>query len=116
VTESSGAPPTAASRVRRSAPVPDRGAPLYTVSQAAEMLGVQPAFLRRLDSEGVVTPARSAGGQRRYSRSDLDHVVAIVELMESGVTLSGAQRIIDLENEVADLRERLDDRRSAPSS
>lgn len=100
--------------MRRSAPVPADGAPLYTVSQAAEVLGVQPAFLRRLDSEGVVSPARSDGGQRRYSRADLDHVVAIVELMGDGVTLLGAQRIIDLENEVADLRERLDARGPDP--
>jgi MerR family transcriptional regulator/heat shock protein HspR len=114
VTESSGAPPTSGSRVHRSAPVPEDGAPLFTVSQAADMLGVQPAFLRRLDSEGVVSPARSDGGQRRYSRSDLDHIAAIVELMGSGVTLVGAQRIIDLENEVADLRERLHGRPPEP--
>jgi MerR family transcriptional regulator/heat shock protein HspR len=113
VSGSSGAPPTSGSRVRRSAPVPDDGAPLFTVSQAAAILGVQQAFLRRLDSERVVTPARSTGGQRRYSRTDLDHVAAIVELMDTGVTLAGAQRIIDLENEVAHLRERLDDRRAA---
>ncbi len=114
MSESSGAPPTSGSRVRRSAPVPDDGAPLFTVSQAAEMLGVQQAFLRRLDTEDVVKPARSSGGQRRYSRSDLDHVAAVIELMETGVTLAGAQRIIDLENEVADLRERLHDGHAAP--
>lgn len=73
------------------------------------MLGVQPAFLRRLHTEGVVSPARSAGGQRRYSRRDLDHITAVVELLGDGVTLAGAQRIIDLENEVADLRQWLDD-------
>jgi len=114
VSDPSGAPPTSGSRVRRSAPVPDDGAPLFTVSQAAAMLGVQQAFLRRLDSEQVVRPARSTGGQRRYSRHDLDHVAAILELLETGVTLAGAQRIIDLENEVADLRERLDDGHAAP--
>lgn len=86
--------------------MPDNAAPLFTVSQAAVLVGVQAAFLRRLDSEGVVTPARTAGGQRRYSRSEIDHVAAVVALMEDGMTLAGAQRIIDLENEVARLRRR----------
>jgi MerR family transcriptional regulator/heat shock protein HspR len=88
-------------------PVPDDAAPLYTVGQAAELLGVRPAFLRRLDAEGVVTPARSDGGQRRYSRAEIDHVAAVVGLMEEGMTLAGAQRIIELENEVAVLRRQL---------
>jgi hypothetical protein len=62
VTDRSGAAPSSASRVHRGATVPDDDAPLYTVSQAAQLLEVQPAFVRRLDTEGVVCPARSAGG------------------------------------------------------
>ena len=49
----------------------DDHAALYTVGQVAGMLDVQPAFLRRLDIEEVVQPARSDGGQRRYSRHEI---------------------------------------------
>ena len=111
MTVGSGVPPDDDSRVRRPATFPDDGAPLFTVSQAALMLGVQPAFLRRLDSEGVVSPARSPGGQRRYSRSEIDHIAAVVGLMGEGMTLAGAQRIIELENEIAALRRELAERR-----
>ena len=71
------------------------------------MLDMQPAFIRRLDTEGVVIPARSAGGQRRYSRAEIDHIAALAGLMSEGMTLAGAQRIIELENEIADLRRQL---------
>lgn len=52
-------------------PTDDADAALYTVGQVAMMLHVQVAFLRRLDARGVVVPARSAGGQRRYSRREI---------------------------------------------
>jgi DNA-binding transcriptional MerR regulator len=55
----------------------------------------------------VVSPVRSAGGQRRYSRVEMNHVAAVVGLMGEGMTLAGAQRIIELENEVASLRREL---------
>jgi DNA-binding transcriptional MerR regulator len=71
------------------------------------MLDMQPAFIRRLDTEGVVCPARSVGGQRRYSRLELGHIAALAALMSEGMTLVGAQRIIELENEVAELRRQL---------
>jgi DNA-binding transcriptional MerR regulator len=70
---------------------------------------MQPAFIRRLDTQGVVIPARSAGGQRRYSRIEIDHIAALAGLMSEGMTLAGAQRIIELENEIADLRRQLAD-------
>ena len=103
----SGAAPSSTSRVHRSVAVPDEVAPLFTVSQAAAMLDMQPAFVRRLDNEGVVCPARSVGGQRRYSRVELGHIAALAALMSEGMTLVGAQRIIELENEVAELRRQL---------
>jgi DNA-binding transcriptional MerR regulator len=96
-------------------PFPDAAAPLYTVGQVAEMLGVQPAFLRRLDSEHVVTPSRSAGGQRRYSRTDIDRVHAVTGLLAEGMTLAGALRIIELQAEITELRRQLASRRRPPS-
>jgi len=95
------------SRVHRPVDLPDVAIPLFTVSQAAAMLDMQPAFIRRLDNEGVVCPARSVGGQRRYSRVELGHIAALAALMNEGLTLTGAQRIIELENEIAELRRQL---------
>jgi MerR family transcriptional regulator/heat shock protein HspR len=103
----SGAAPSSTSRVHRPVTVPGDAAPLFTVSQAAAMLDMQPAFIRRLDTEGVVCPARSTGGQRRYSRVELNHIAALAALMGDGMTLLGAQRVIELENEVAELRRQL---------
>ena len=105
-----GAAPSDTSRVRRAIAAPDDVAPLFTVSQAAAMLEMQPAFIRRLDTEGVVCPVRSTGGQRRYSRVELNHIAALAGLMSEGMTLVGAQRIIELENEVAELRRQLGSR------
>lgn len=96
-----------ATRARPSIPLPDHAAPLYTVGQVAELLGVQAAFLRRLDSEQVVSPARSSGGQRRYTWREIQHIGAVSALMSDGMTLAGARRIIELEYEVADLRRQL---------
>ena len=99
--------PSDTSRARRIVDLPDPAVPLYTVSQAAQRLDMQPAFIRRLDTEGVVIPARTAGGQRRYSRNEIDHIAALAGLLGEGLTLAGAQRIVELENEIADLRRQL---------
>jgi DNA-binding transcriptional MerR regulator len=88
-------------------PIDDEHAPLYTVGQVADMLGVQPAFLRRLDTEDVVSPARSDGGQRRYSRNEIAQVQKVWELAGEGMTLAGIRRILVLEGEVADLKRQL---------
>lgn len=100
----------ATARPPRSDRFPSDDAALYTVGQVADMLGVQPAFLRRLDSEDVVSPQRSSGGQRRYSRHEIDRVDAIVALLADGMTLAGAKRILALQGEVDALRRQLDDR------
>jgi MerR family transcriptional regulator/heat shock protein HspR len=85
----------------------DEFAPLYSVGQVASMLNVQPAFLRRIDVEDVVRPARSDGGQRRYSRTDIALVQRVTAMAGEGMTLAGIRRILALEAEVADLRRQL---------
>ena len=85
----------------------DEHAPLYTVGQVAGMLDVQPAFLRRLDVEQVVQPARSDGGQRRYSRNDIALVQHVTTMADEGMTLAGIRRILVLEAEVAALKQQL---------
>ena len=103
-------PESASNRSRRPLPFPDDTAPLYTVGQVADILGVQPAFLRRLDAHQAVTPARSPGGQRRYSRSEIAHIDLISALLDEGMTLAGAKRIIEMQLEIANLRRQLDER------
>jgi MerR family transcriptional regulator, heat shock protein HspR len=75
--------------------------PAYTTGRAAEALGVQQAFLRSLDTAGVVTPERSAGGRRRYTRRQLAFAARIRELFDQGHTLAAAQRILALEDDLA---------------
>src|SRR4051812_25806785 len=85
-------------------PIDDPLAALYTVGQVSTMLGVQPAFLRRLDAEQVVRPSRSSGGQRRYSRDEIGQLERANELITEGLTLTGVRRIMALEAEIARLR------------
>lgn len=85
-------------------PIDDHHAPLYTVGQVSSMLDVQPAFLRRLDSENLVCPERSGGGQRRYSRAEIGVIQRVTELAGEGLTLAGIKRLLVLEAEVEALR------------
>jgi DNA-binding transcriptional MerR regulator len=89
-------------------PIDDEHAPLYGVGQVAVMLGVQPAFLRRLDVEAVVQPARSTGGQRRYSRAEIVQVQRVAQMAGEGMSLAGIRRILELELENAALRRQLE--------
>ncbi|MFC4909342.1 MerR family transcriptional regulator [Actinomadura gamaensis] len=85
----------------------DEHAPLFTVGQVADMLAVQRAFLRRIDELQVVSPRRSPGGQRRYSRHEIGRVQRVVGMMDEGMTLPAIRRIIELEHQLAELtRER----------
>ncbi len=85
-------------------PFDDPAAPLYSVGQVADMLEVQPAFLRRLDTQQLVSPARSDGQQRRYSRDDVRDVQEVVGLVAEGLTLEGVRRVLDLQAQVRELQ------------
>ena len=78
--------------------------PALTMSQAAELLGVQAAYLRSLDAAGVLSPHRSAGGHRRYSRAQLGLAARLRELLDDGHTLASAGLIASLQDELADAR------------
>lgn len=99
-----------------SLPIDDADAPLYTIGQVADMLGVQLAFLRRLDEQAVVVPVRSAGGQRRYSRREIDHVAEALQLIDEGVTLAGVRHVLALRRRVAVLEAELREHRSGQSA
>jgi len=85
---------------------------IFTVGQVASMLGVQPAFVRRLDAEQVVEPLRSDGGHRRYTRNQVLQVQRVSDMAGEGLTLAGIRRILLLEAEVADLQRQLADLRT----
>jgi DNA-binding transcriptional MerR regulator len=80
--------------------IDDPDAALYTIGQVAEMLDVRIAFLRRLDAQGVVVPKRSAGGQRRYSRREIDRVAEAAALVAEGVSLAGVRQVLALRDRV----------------
>lgn len=88
-------------------PLEDENKPLYTVGQVAEMLAVKQAFLRRVDELQVVSPQRSAGGQRRYTRYEIRVIQQVVSMADEGITLQAIRRIIALERRLAQVtRER----------
>jgi excisionase family DNA binding protein len=78
--------------------------PALTMSQAAELLGVQAAFLRSLDISGVLQPHRSPGGHRRYSRQQLDLAARMRGLLDDGHSLASAETIVGLQDELASAR------------
>lgn len=94
-------------------PFDDEDAPLYSVGQVADMLEVQQAYLRRLDEHDVVQPARSSGGQRRYSRREIDRLQRANALIGQGLTLAAVRRILELEDRVSDLEADRDTRHPA---
>lgn len=85
----------------------DAAWPVYTTGQVAGLLSLQQAWLRRLDAERVVRPARSAGGQRRYSRAEISRVQQAARLAGEGLTLPAIRQILALQSEVTKLRREL---------
>ncbi|MGH3382494.1 MAG: MerR family transcriptional regulator [Actinoallomurus sp.] len=74
--------------------------PAYTMGRAAEMLGTTPGFLRSLDEAKLIRPQRSSGGHRRYSRYQLRLAARARELLDQGIALDAACRIIILEDQL----------------
>ena len=90
-----------------SSPTSDRG--VYGISVAAELSGIKEPSLRLYEREGLLTPARSEGGTRRYSADDLARLQRISQLVAAGVNLAGIARILELEDRNDALDERLED-------
>jgi DNA-binding transcriptional MerR regulator len=82
----------------------DPAYPALTMSQAAELLGVQAAFLRSLDDVGLLAPHRSPGGHRRYSREQLEMAARVRGLLDDGHSLASAEVIVGLQDELATAR------------
>jgi MerR family transcriptional regulator/heat shock protein HspR len=81
---------------------------VFVISVAAQLAGMHPQTLRQYDRLGLVTPERTGGGGRRYSQRDVDLLREVQRLsQEEGVNLAGIKRVIELENQVAALQERV---------
>ncbi|MEU3947486.1 helix-turn-helix domain-containing protein [Streptomyces sp. NPDC029526] len=74
--------------------------PAYTMGRAAELVGATPAFLRTLGEAGLITPTRSEGGHRRFSRHQLKLAARARELVDRGTPVDAACRIISLEEQL----------------
>jgi MerR family transcriptional regulator/heat shock protein HspR len=81
---------------------------VYVISVAAELAGMHPQTLRIYERRGLVDPARTGGGSRRYSEADIARLLRIQQLTNEGLNLAGVKRVLDLEAEVAALRAELD--------
>lgn len=83
---------------------PARG--VYSISVAADLVGMGVQNLRLYEARGLLTPSRTDGGTRRYSADDIDRLRRIGQLLTDGLNLAGIARVLDLEDENARLRDR----------
>jgi DNA-binding transcriptional MerR regulator len=103
--------------------IDDEDYPAYSMGSAAQILGTTPGFLRSLDEAKLLTPQRSEGGHRRYTRYQLRIAARARELVDHGTALEAACRIIILEDQLAEahtinaeLQRSLDSRPDPPAS
>jgi len=86
---------------------------VYVISVAAELAGVHPQTLRIYERKGLLDPARTQGGSRRYSDGDIEQLRRIQDLTAAGLNLEGVKRVLELEAEVARLEEEVSSARAA---
>ncbi|CAB4346140.1 MAG: MerR family transcriptional regulator [Actinobacteria bacterium] len=80
---------------------------VYIISVAAELAGVHPQTLRIYERKGLLEPARTTGGSRRYSQADIDHLRRIQDLTDEGLNLAGVKKVLKLEAHIAALESAL---------
>jgi MerR family transcriptional regulator/heat shock protein HspR len=81
---------------------------VFVISVAAELAGVHPQTLRIYERKGLLDPARTGGGSRRYSEVDIARLQRIQELTNEGLNLAGVKRVLELEVEIAGLHQRIE--------
>ena len=85
----------------------DDSTPVYVISVAAQLTGLHAQTLRQYDRIGLVSPGRATGGGRRYSSRDIAALREVAQLSALGIGLEGVRRVIELENQVSALRQRV---------
>lgn len=86
---------------------PDEESPIFAITMAAELAGMHPQTLRQYDRLGLVVPARTQGGSRRYSLRHVEQLREVAALSAEGVSLPAISRLIRLEDEARGLRRRV---------
>ncbi|MDR2293635.1 MAG: MerR family transcriptional regulator [Microbacterium sp.] len=86
--------------------------PVYGIAVAAQLVEMNEASLRLFERHGILTPARSDGGTRRYSDDDIARLRRVGRLRDEGMNLAGIGRVLDLEDANQVLREELDAERA----
>jgi MerR family transcriptional regulator/heat shock protein HspR len=86
----------------------ERTRAVYVISVAAELAGMHPQTLRIYERKGLVEPARTQGGSRRYSDDDIAQLQRIQDLTAEGHNLEGVRRILELEGEIEELQGQID--------
>lgn len=87
---------------------------LYAISVAGELTGVDPQMLRIYEARGLLDPARTGGGTRRYSSRDIERIQRITMFLAAGLNLAGIAQVFTLENETQRLRAELEALRCRP--
>ena len=85
----------------------DDATPVFVISVAAQLTGLHAQTLRQYDRLGLVSPTRTPGGGRRYSRRDIAVLREVVRLSSLGLGLEGVRQVLELENQVAALQSRV---------
>lgn len=78
------------------------------ISVAAELAGMHPQTLRIYEQKGLITPARTPKNTRLYSEDDIDRLRYIQRLTtDLGMNLAGAEKVIELEEQIESLHSRI---------
>lgn len=85
----------------------DRFTPIFAIAAAAELAEMHPQTLRQYDRIGLVSPQRTSGNTRRYSLHDVEQLREVARLSAEGLSLEGIRRVLQLENEVQELHQRV---------
>jgi MerR family transcriptional regulator/heat shock protein HspR len=87
---------------------PSKG--VFGISVASDLVGTGVQNLRAYERAGLLSPDRTTGGTRLYSPDDVARLRRIQRLLADGLNLAGVARVLDLEDDNADLRQQLEDR------
>lgn len=87
----------------------DVDTPMFAIAVAAELAFMHPQTLRQYDRMGLVIPTRTGGQSRRYTMRNVAQLREISRLSNEGVSLEGIKRILELENQSAELQKRVRD-------
>lgn len=82
---------------------------VFVISVAAELAGMHPQTLRIYERKGLIDPYRTPGGTRRYSQEDIERLRLISELTGQGLNLEGVKQVLELQDEVRRLRDKVEE-------